>query len=30
MIKLDQAKVRNFRQLRDVEVSFAREPARAR
>ncbi len=27
MIKLDQAKVRNFRQLRDVEVSFAREPA---
>ena len=27
MIKLDQAKVRNFRQLRDVEVSFARESA---
>ena len=26
MIKLDQVKVRNFRQLRDVEISFAREP----
>ena len=26
MIKLVQAKVRNFRQLRDVEISFAREP----
>ena len=27
MIKLDRAKVRNFRQLRDVEISFARESA---
>ena len=26
MIKLNHAKVRNFRQLRDVEISFAREP----
>ena len=26
MIKLDQAEVRNFRQLRDVEISFACEP----
>ena len=26
MIKLIQAEVLNFRQLRDIEISFAREP----